>query len=135
AAAVQRGASQLADALEELLSAERALAEPLAKPAFAGTIEGLRKSVRAGAARPVDLDAVTRGDREEEVESWLDARQVADPGALSPTLVTLGYDVAKLEKLAADVGTADPPALVRWLGAPQLVWNRLAAAPQGAGRI
>jgi len=135
AAAVQRGASQLADALEELLAAERALAEPLAKPAFAATIEGLRKSVRARAARPVDLDAVTRGDREEEVESWLDARHVADPGALSPTLVTLGYDAAKLETLAADAGTADLPVVVRWLGATQLVWNRLSEVQQGAGRI
>ena len=135
AAAVQRGAGQLADALDELLAAERALVKPLANTAFAATIEGLRKSVRAGAARPVDLDAVTRGDREEEVEAWLDARQVPDPGALSPTLVTLGYDTAKLETLAADVGTESLPAVVRWLGATQLVWNRLAEVQQGAGRI
>jgi len=135
AAAVQRGAGQLADALDELLAAERALAGPLAAPAFAGTIDRLRQTVRAGTARPPELDALTRSDREEEVEAWLDAHAVLDPSALSATLVTLGYDVARLDALAADVGVDNLPAVVRWLGATQLCWNRLAEVQQGAGRI
>ena len=36
------------------------------------------------AARLSDLDALTRGDREEQVEAWLDARAVADAGELAP---------------------------------------------------
>ncbi len=93
AAAVQRGASQLADALADLLVAERALAQPLATPSFARTIDALRTAVRARADRLSDLDALTRGDREEQVEGWLDARQVTDAVELAPTLVTLDYDV------------------------------------------
>ena len=135
AAAVQRGASQLADGLADLLAAERALAEPLATPSFALTIDALRTAVRASADRLSDLDALTRGDREEQVEAWLDARQVADAVELAPTLVTLDYDVAKLDRLAADVGAANLPAVARWLAATHLVWNRLAEVAQGAGRI
>ncbi len=135
AAAVQRGAGQLADALTDLLDAERALAGPLAKPGFAGSIAGLRAAVRDGAARLSDLDAVTRGDREEEVEAWLDAHAAPDAGELAPTLVTLGYDAAKLARLAVDVGAAELPAVARWLAATHLVWNRLAEVSQGAGRI
>jgi len=135
AAAVQRGAGQLADALEDLLAAERALAQIPASQSFVTTTEILKNVVREAAAHPVDLDALTRSDREEEVEAWLDARQVPDAGGLAPTLVTLDYDATKLEKLAADVGAANLPAVVRWLAATHLVWNRLAEVTQGAGRI
>jgi len=135
AAAVQRGASQLADALSDLLAAERALVEPLATASFALTIDALRTAVRASADRLSDLDALTRGDREEQVEAWLDGRQVADAVELAPTLVTLDYDVEKLDRLAADVGAANLPAVARWLAATHLVWNRLAEVAQGAGRI
>src|SRR5499427_5827517 len=48
AAAVQRGAVQLAEALEDLLAAERALAQPLAVPAFGAAIEALRAELQAG---------------------------------------------------------------------------------------
>jgi signal transduction histidine kinase/predicted CoA-binding protein len=134
AAAVQRGAGQLADGLEDLLAAERALA-PLATPALAGTIEALRGSVRERTAHPADLDAITRGDREEEIEAWLDARSVPDAGGLAPTLVTLGYDTAALDRLSADVGAGNLAAVARWLAATHLVWNRLTEVTQGAGRI
>jgi signal transduction histidine kinase/predicted CoA-binding protein len=135
AAAVQRGASQLADALEELLAAERALEQVPATKSFVITRELLRKVVRERAARPPNLDAMTRGDREEEVEAWLDARKILDAGALAPPLVTLEYDAAKLETLATEVGPQHLPAVVRWLGAMHVVWNRLAEVQQGAGRI
>jgi signal transduction histidine kinase/predicted CoA-binding protein len=135
AAAVQRGAGQLADALADLLAAERALAKPLATPSFALTIDALKTEVRANADRLSNLDALTRGDREEQVEAWLDAHQVANAVELAPTLVTLDYDVEKLDRLAADVGAANLPAVARWLAATHLVWNRLAEVAQGAGRI
>src|SRR6185369_4622599 len=68
AAAVQRGAVQLADALEDLLAAERALA-PLSAPAVDAAIAALRAELGGGTAPAADLDAVTRGDREEELEA------------------------------------------------------------------
>jgi len=135
AAAVQRGAGQMADALEELLAAERALDLPRATPAFAKTIDALRKTVRESTAHPAHLDALTRSDREEEVEAWLDGRAVPDASGLASTLVTLGYDAARLDRLAADVGEDDLSACARWLAATHLVWNRLAEVSQGAGRI
>jgi signal transduction histidine kinase/predicted CoA-binding protein len=135
AAAVQRGAGQLADALDELLAAERALALPRATAAFANTIDVLRKALRDRTAHPANLDAITRSDREEEIEAWLDARAVPDASGLAPTLVTLDYDAGKLERLAADVGADDLPAVARWLAATHLVRNRLAEVAQGAGRI
>ena len=135
AAAVQRGASQLADALDDLLAAERALAQPLATPSFASTIARCATSVRARAARLSDLDAVTRGDREEEVEAWLDARAVPDAGGLAPTLVTLGYDVGEAGSAGRRRRRRHLPAVARWLARPTWCWNRLAEVAQGAGRI
>src|SRR5215471_16250829 len=69
AAAVQRGAVQLAEALEDLMAAERALA-PLTEATCGAAIEALRRELRATTAPAADLDAVTRGDREEEIEAW-----------------------------------------------------------------
>ena len=134
AAAVQRGAVQLAEALEDLMAAERALA-PLTEATFGAAIEALRRELRATTAPAADLDAVTRGDREEEIEAWLDARAVADAGGLAPTLVTLGYDIARLDRLAAEAGAGNLATVLRWLATTHLVWNRLTEITQGAGRI
>jgi signal transduction histidine kinase/predicted CoA-binding protein len=134
AAAVQRGAAQLGDALDELLAAERAYAALSMTEASIIALELQRRQIRASAARPIELDALTRGDREEEVEAWLEARQVPDAGALAPTLVTLGYETAGLDELAVKAGDG-LPVVVRWLAANHLVWNRLAEISHGAGRI
>jgi signal transduction histidine kinase/predicted CoA-binding protein len=135
AAAVQRGAAQLSGALLEWMAAERELARLPASPSLAHTLEVLAARARESGARAPELDALARGDREEEVESWLEARRVPDAGALAPVLVTLGCDVAELERLAAGVGADAAPAVLRWLAGTHLVWNRLAEVSQGAGRI
>jgi signal transduction histidine kinase/predicted CoA-binding protein len=135
AAAVQRGAAQLSGALADLLEAERQLARLPSSTAWAGTIAALAQSARQTATHPADLDTLSRGDREEEIESRLEALTVADAGALAPVLVALGYDAEKLERLAAEVGADRLPLVARWLGGTSLVWNRLAEVGQGAGRI
>ncbi len=135
AAAVKRGADQLAGALAELLAAERELARVPATSTLTATVESLRDVARQSSARLSDLDALSRADREEEIEAELDARGVADPGGLAPTLVTLGYDTGKLGALAADVGAAALAVVLRWWAATYLVWNRLTEIGAGAGRI
>jgi len=135
AAAVQRGASQLADALTALLDAERALGQIPATKQFALTTELLRDAAASGARRPPNLDALSRGDREDEMEAALDARAIADAGDLAPVLVTLGYDAAWLGAIAGQVGADNLPVVLRWLAGTYLVWNRLAEIAQGASRI
>ena len=135
AAAVQRGVTQLSSAISDLLDAERSLGRLPSFPSLASTLEALVSAAREGAARATALDPLSRGDREEEVESWLDARSVPDPGALGPILVTLGYDAEKLERLALDVGADCVPPVLRWLAGTCLVRSRLAEVGEGAGRI
>lgn len=130
AAAVQRGAAQLSDALEELLAAERELA---LAPIDREVMSELRTRWKAPQRRG-DLDAVARGDREEQVESWLDGHAVPDAGGFAPTLVTLGYDIAQLDHLAAQAGVGLPTA-VRWLVSRYVVSDRLVEVSQGASRI
>jgi signal transduction histidine kinase/predicted CoA-binding protein len=130
AAAVQRGAAQLSDALEELLAAEREVA---LAPIDRALMAELRTRWKAPSRRG-DLDAVARGDREEEVESWLEGHEVPDAGGLAPTLVALGYDLAQLDHLAARAAVGLPTA-VRWLVSRYVVSDRLDEVSQGAGRI
>src|SRR5215471_1517946 len=112
AAAVQRGAAQLSAALLEWRAAERELARLPTSPSLASTLEALAARARTGGASAPDLDALARGDREEEVESWLEARRVPDAGALAPVLVALGCDVGDLERLAAGVGAESAPTVL-----------------------
>jgi signal transduction histidine kinase/predicted CoA-binding protein len=135
AAAVQRGAAQLADALSALLDAERALGQIPATKQFVIVTELLRDAAASGARRPPNLDALSRGDREDEMEAALETRAIADAGELASVLVTLGYDAAWLGSIAGQVGADNLPVVLRWLAGTYLVWNRVAEISQGAGRI
>jgi signal transduction histidine kinase/predicted CoA-binding protein len=135
AAAVKRGADQLAGALAELLKAEGELALVASSKEFLVVTDSLRETAISKSSRSSDLDALSRADREEEMEAALDARGVPDPGGLAPTLVTLGYEAKWLAWLAERVGAQHVPVVLRWLAATHLVWNRLAEIGHGAGRI
>ena len=54
---------------------------------------------QARAKKPVYLDALTRSDAESELEDWLDGQKVENAWEIAPTLVSLGYQQAELERL------------------------------------
>jgi signal transduction histidine kinase/predicted CoA-binding protein len=124
AAAVQRGAGQLQEAIDAFGSNAEALGR-------AGvSLEGLPKPAPAG-----DLDPVTRSDREEDIEDLLSEHGVKDPFEMAPALVELGYDRGAVEELAERF---DGDALSAVLGAISgsfTVSSLLGEIGHGAGRI
>ncbi len=53
---------------------------------------------------PAALDSLERSDREEEVGTWLEGRQIPDPWRLAPALVDAGCDLPTLQQLAERFG-------------------------------
>jgi signal transduction histidine kinase/predicted CoA-binding protein len=136
AAAVKRGAEQLAEALTDLGVAQAALARLDWSAQQQETINNLAGHVRSLAAKPAAyLDPLTRSDREYALEAWLEDHGTPDAWDLAPTLVNLGYDEAHLDEFAGQLPGQRIPVVVQWLGALYSTHNLLTELSQGAQRI
>jgi signal transduction histidine kinase len=135
AAAVQRAAQQLSQSLGELRQAEIAV-DQLAPPAEVHAhLEHLERQVRTRAAEPPDFDPVTRSDIENDVELWLEDRDIDDPWDLAPALVASGMGPTELDDLADAVPADALNALVVWLARAFPVHAVLEEIRHGASRI
>lgn len=135
AAAVKRGAGQLQAALAQFEAQQIDLNQLTLTQEQQETLQGLRQRARELAAQPPELDALVRGDREYEMETWLEARGVTEAWQCASTLVNLTYDTTEMSTLAEHFGNDQLPAVIRWLNATYMVHNLLAEIGQGASRI
>jgi signal transduction histidine kinase len=122
AAAIRRAAEMLPGAIAEY---EQALA----------AATGSAVSARDLAPETTEeLNPLERADREEEIERWLEGRDIPDGWRLAPGLVDAGFDVAALDKLCASI-TAEPADLVALAGAATAMRELVATVAQGAARL
>jgi CRP-like cAMP-binding protein len=99
AAAVQRGADQLRQAIPSLLQAHAGLHQEALNEAQRTSLAALEQEARRRAAAPLDGDPLERSDREAELEGWLEGQRVEAPWELAPVLANLELN---LEQLGAD---------------------------------
>ena len=127
AAAVQRGAGQLADALADCWPPSARWREPRADAVVRDHGRSLRTAdPRERRDRPPTSTPSRAAIARRRSRPGSTRARSPDAGALAPALVTLDYDAAKLER---DGGRKSAPRacrVVRWLAATHLVWNRLA---------
>lgn len=136
AAAVKRGAAQLRDFLTAYAVAQARVARLDLTPAQHSRLEKLSVEARQAANDPAEyIDPLTRSDRAYELEAWMEEIGVPDAWELSPTLVTLGYDVDALKIVARNFSADHLPALIGWLGANYNAYNLLSEISQGSSRI
>ncbi len=114
AAAIERGATQLAERLEQVDQAARALGALPLSDSQRAQIDGIRSSSRGGRAGGV-LSPIQQAEREDAIADWLAARDVEGDvaGALAETAMTLDA----LEQIAH--GLDGPPlgVVLRWAAA------------------
>ncbi len=135
ASAARRAADQL---LEELPRFKQAQLAIQLLPLTAGQRSKLNAEIRRAeeqAGHPPELDALARSDQESALESWLDKHGVSESWQLTPALVDLAYDAARLEDLAREFGPEQLPEVIRALNASYLVQRLSAEIGQAAGRI
>jgi len=136
AAAVKRGASQLKEVVDEYAQARAEIARQHLSEEQKSTLEELTRIARYAAVQPSDyLDPLERSDRENEVETWLEARGVPDAWELAPILINLDYDAGDLGLLSSAFDPSQLPVVVKWLGSAYSVYNLVVVIGQGASRI
>ncbi|MEZ4771373.1 MAG: CoA-binding protein [Caldilineales bacterium] len=135
AAAVKRGAAQLEETQLAYGEAQAVLAQSSISPSQQARLQELADQARTVAARPLDIDALSRSDKEYALEEWLESRDVESAWELAPTLVNLGYDENQLAELTRMFDVQQLPPVVAWLGATYNIYNLLAEISHGATRI
>ncbi len=135
AAAVQRSASYLLTAISRLQKAQLGLDMYGLSSAQEAQLTSLLQRAAEQAAHPLNLDSLTRSDRQEEIEAWLEAQQVADCWEYAPELVALGYDETALRRLEATFGQAQLSAVVAWISATYALFALAQEISEASGRI
>ncbi|MFN2201080.1 MAG: CoA-binding protein [Caldilineaceae bacterium] len=136
AAAVRRGADQLAEALADYRAEQVRVSCLDLSDEQTASLEQLFDDAASKATNPAStLDALTRSDSEFEIEEWLEQAQVDDAWALAPTLVNLGYTPHDLSEFASRFTADQLPAVVSALGATYDVYSLVAEIAQGASRL
>jgi len=112
AAAAQRGAGQLREAVEAVGRTSLALGRAGLDSRQLARIHELEVTAEERVRAPLDIDPIDRMDREAEVQDWLDDHGLEALGAQGTTLADLGIGAAELVDLAVLFGEeALAPAL------------------------
>jgi signal transduction histidine kinase len=135
AAATQRGAGQLRDALVPLQHALQAAAAAGLSEAQVALLRALEAQAAERVRTPVTLSVLQRSDREAAVEAWLEGHGVGRPWEVAPALVDASFGPADLERLGGAFSGAQLASVVTWLGATATALALLEQVAHGAGRI
>nr|BDT37848.1 ATP-binding protein [Myxococcus sp. MH1] len=92
-----------------------------------------RQSQGRGATR--DMDPLTRGDAEDALATWMDAKGVVNAWDLSPTLLDAGIGEAQLEPLTQALPAQSLPDALAWLEALVRTRALLAEVRQSTTRL
>ena len=135
AAAVRSSSDQLQASMTQLTDAQGRLGRLTLNEAQHETLQSLAREAEQVAVRPPEMDALTRSDREYELETLLEERDVPDPWEIAPALVNLGYDADKLDDLAQSFASEELVDVIGSLNATYVVHNLVSEIGQGAGRL
>jgi len=113
AAAAQRAAATLREALEALRAASLRLGRNHLTDEQREVLAQFEREA-SKPETPFKVDSLTLSEREERISTWLEARHVPEGWKVAPVLADAGVEPARLESLAAQLGEkALPDALSR----------------------
>jgi len=135
AAAAQRGAGQLREAVGALSAASFSLGQARLRDGQLQRIGGLEAKAEDRVRNPRSLPALERLDRESEVQDWLDTHDLATIDVDAAVLTELEIDAGDLDELRSLFGgdslTAVLERTVRWY----TILSLIAEIGHGSGRI
>ncbi len=135
ATAIKRGAEQLQSAFARQLQANLLLTESNLTAEQVRHLNQLAQDAQTRAAKPIDIDTLTRSDRENALEEWLEDAAIDDAWEFSPDLVSMGVDTAQLEQLLTGFEKEQVTAVLTWLINCFTVYSVLNEIGEGAGRM
>jgi len=135
AAAAQRGAAQLQSTFSKWQSVQVRMSDAGFDQKQTKKVLELDEIAKKRARQPVELNALTRSDREIALEKWLQKRNIDITGELVPALVSFGYDQDDLEELAKVFADQQFAVVVDWLAFKFAIYSLVAEIGIGTGRI
>lgn len=135
AAAVRRSARQLRAALTDWTKLTTEIARSSLDPEQMKMIETLQRRVEADHAAPAALDPTTQGDRESELQTWLEGLGIADAWELAPSLVSAGWRADELSNLPGLFPAEKLTGVLRWLATGCLAYSLLDELGLGTERL
>jgi signal transduction histidine kinase len=135
AAAAQRNAAQLHDALASWQALTLAMSALALQPGQVEVLNALHEVTLLHVTSPVSLDPLTRNEHECDLQIWLEDREVEDSWNLAPSLVTFGWEVDALEKLSGVFSAEQLSIVAQWLAAGCTVYSLLNGVRQSSDRI
>jgi PAS domain S-box-containing protein len=135
ASAAQRGAVQLQVMFRQLQESYCRISELNLPAKKLEKIKALEQLAVKGSKQPADLDALTRSDRELEIEGWLKKRQIEKGWELAPSLVNLGFNQNELGELAKEFDPGEFAAVGERLSHLHTIHGLLSEISLGTGRI
>ncbi|MFQ5435586.1 MAG: sensor histidine kinase [Anaerolineae bacterium] len=135
ASAVKRGVSQLQTTFTQHVTAHLALDIVHMNTTRVNRLRELNEWARQQAAQPTDLDALTRSDKEAEVEDWFDDQGIDDGWKYAPELVSLGYGSDQLSEMVACFEQEQVTVVLSWFISCFTIYSVLNEIGEGAGRM
>ena len=135
ASAARRSGEQLREVIDEMETAQFRLGHMQLAPELLAEVRALESDACARAAEPDELDPLTRSDREQELEDWLDGLGIEDPWEAAPRLVSMGHGVASLGELAKRFEAECLEVVLSSLTSHFTVYRLLEEIGHGTGRI
>lgn len=135
AAAVKRSSEQLVGAIKSLDSAYVYICQLGFDEQQWKELDRLSEKAYKSATSPLELDALTRSDRESQFEEWLEEREVENSWMIAPNLVNLNFDEEELATLAMRFPAEKLLCIIGWLDATFTVYSLLNELALGSGRI
>jgi CRP-like cAMP-binding protein len=106
AAAARRAAKDLRDALGHLRESNESFCRQDFTPEARERITAFEHTLIERAATSEPLDSMTRSDREDDITTWLDARDINECWAIAPVLVEANATTDELAELETEIGAA-----------------------------
>ncbi|NIP72737.1 MAG: hypothetical protein GWO16_06730 [Gammaproteobacteria bacterium] len=135
AAAAQRSAAQLQAIFAKWQSVQVRMGEVSLDERRIEKVLELDEIAKQRARQPVELNALTRSDREAALEQWLQGRDIAAGGDLVPALVSFGYDQDDLEELAKFFTEPQFAVVIDWLSFKFAIYSLVREIHISTGRI
>jgi PAS domain S-box-containing protein len=135
AAAAQRGAEQLQEIFCQLRDAYLKIGELNLEQKQLDQVKALGQLAKDRARQLDDMDALTRSDRESEMEDWLDEKGVETAWQLAPMLVSLGYNQGEIHTLSETFSPRQFIVVIEWLSYTYTIHSLLSEISLGTGRI
>ena len=98
-------------------------------------IAQLRAEIQARAVDPAEPNALVCSDLEYAIETWLDERDIPDAWNLSPVLVSMGFDVQRLEDLSGSFDDQQFRGVLAWVCASYTAYGLLAEIAGASAHI